>query len=896
MACSRCGGTVSSRAPRSGAARAPMTAKVAPAPVSVASDCGCECSCESGPATWPCSDAIASGLVRTRFYDGMALAASDLADEQQYWRIKRRLTNRALGSGVVWGLRTEWRATEQIFVIGPGYGLDCCGNDVVVPDCVSVPAGPLLDRRNSAIAKLLGSGAPAKPKDQSSADVSFWNAVGRAFASAPRQSVRAHLMLKYAEQPSDPKPASGSRCPPAGERWEASRIREGSVLCIVPLPTTVPDGVADAVDDLQALRKSLPEAEQAVLFPPDEPLEAGAPLSMRIRVSDDEVVVDAAPAGTERWIFPVGVAAALVTAETQGTTRVQFELRAPPGQVFVSGRVVSRAAQGATLASVEAPFALRLIWSVELPLDDEERFESFEALDLRVTPLFSRERQTFKEVKLVAMLRVAPRDQPPSGGGPLVQISVVANDDQQSSVSGPFADPPPPVDPDCAPVAPWLLAGRGGDDARMALLGTLYGWLAGSMNGATGEMPWSGERVAAHWAVLIAWRLLFGANAATQDAGATSRRTELAELLAQLLKRWCYGFVYPGPRCTEHHGVVLGTLTLSSGGTVLGFDPWDGRRHVWTGPLFEHWLGQLSMAPLDVVVGRLVSAICCASSGPTRVLPALPALAAIASTGSAISSTSLGRMGVMLGGGSVLAMATDDELQAALAADGLREWEVRDHGMLEVVGQLAGALARPPRAEADRGYVRYRVTGQTGVRLHLLVPADEESASRFAARADVLRRMVEVEVERASLPSLGALGDAAFPELLVRLARIVELRTHDISPGAPAIRLRAANEASLGGVLGQGPDAVRTRWVELGGSGDVAELNKFWAACVDQLRELVQVAFKAVQTWQSEADKPFSRDAFSDSRLAKALADTAGHSSSGRVWISEHAAEAVGRA
>jgi len=57
----------------------------------------------------PCvPGAFRGGLARTEFFDGMVLSEADMKREQGYWQMKRRLTNRALGQGVVWGLAVEW--------------------------------------------------------------------------------------------------------------------------------------------------------------------------------------------------------------------------------------------------------------------------------------------------------------------------------------------------------------------------------------------------------------------------------------------------------------------------------------------------------------------------------------------------------------------------------------------------------------------------------------------------------------------------------------------------------------------------------------------------------------------------------------------------------------------
>src|SRR5436305_2247703 len=90
--------------------------------------------------------ALPGGLVRTRWFDGMFLCQKDLEGDQRYFRMKRMFTNRALGVGVVWGLRLRRDATGSAprYVLSPGYALDCCGNDLVVQQQVEVREGDLL--------------------------------------------------------------------------------------------------------------------------------------------------------------------------------------------------------------------------------------------------------------------------------------------------------------------------------------------------------------------------------------------------------------------------------------------------------------------------------------------------------------------------------------------------------------------------------------------------------------------------------------------------------------------------------------------------------------------------------------------------------------------------------
>src|SRR5678815_2997040 len=89
---------------------------------------------------------IPGGLTRTRFFDGMFLTQADLENEQVFWRMKRRLTNRALGTGIVWGLKVA--ATDDFvkLQLTPGYALDCCGNDLIVECPLEVTVREIWER------------------------------------------------------------------------------------------------------------------------------------------------------------------------------------------------------------------------------------------------------------------------------------------------------------------------------------------------------------------------------------------------------------------------------------------------------------------------------------------------------------------------------------------------------------------------------------------------------------------------------------------------------------------------------------------------------------------------------------------------------------------------------
>jgi hypothetical protein len=78
------------------------------------------------------------GFRRNNFFSSRLLTATDLELEQTYFREKQRLHNRALhGFGIVSGLEVSRR--RERLLITAGLGLDCAGNEIVVPETQSYP-------------------------------------------------------------------------------------------------------------------------------------------------------------------------------------------------------------------------------------------------------------------------------------------------------------------------------------------------------------------------------------------------------------------------------------------------------------------------------------------------------------------------------------------------------------------------------------------------------------------------------------------------------------------------------------------------------------------------------------------------------------------------------------
>jgi hypothetical protein len=143
------------------------------------------------------------GCVRTRFFNGMFITREDLETEQRYLRLKMKLHNRAAGAGVVWGFAVGKHA--DYVCVQPGYGVDCCGNDLALTTTYKVDIAALL------------------------ADPAAASHVRHQRGAAPM-----HLLLEYVECPSDARPVHGDPCLPEANRCEMSRIRESVRLRLVP--------------------------------------------------------------------------------------------------------------------------------------------------------------------------------------------------------------------------------------------------------------------------------------------------------------------------------------------------------------------------------------------------------------------------------------------------------------------------------------------------------------------------------------------------------------------------------------------------------------------------------------------------------------------------------------
>ncbi len=540
--------------------------------------------------------ALQGGLTRTRFFDGMFLTQADLENEQRYWRIKRRLTNRALGDGVVWGLRLNWNRDRHTFTLSPGYALDCCGNDLVVECPIEIPERQLWD--------FADPGLRAGVK----ADV-FTTASSRELAS--RRIREACVVLQYVECAEDARPVHRDACAGPSGSCESSRIRETTRLLLVP-PHRAPQKSPPEMfyDELIAFRDGLPSDVRTALFPPSNtpqptpnPSTGDLPLTLVVTVPDSPDV-STGPIQPRLGETPqyTQISAVQNPPGDRRSGVVTFELRPHANWGFSAGtvrdanRVVDQAAP---------PLAMAMFWSLDVALPQSGSVPFAFYADVQLDQAFGghqRAKSTF-EISGILSLEL--------GDNNAVRVSV--NRLTTRVLTADFVESP--TGATCfSELVPWgwtIDTAHGSTIARSLVLSALYVTLS-EVTARQGSQAWQNVASLLYYA---AWRALFGVDLMSQVD--ETYRKQLVAILVKMFERWCAALAYPGPRCTdEHHGVYLGCAKIADNGTIVSFDMWEGRRYVLTGPLITYWAGQFGIAPLDVIVGRLAEAVCCLAGQP----------------------------------------------------------------------------------------------------------------------------------------------------------------------------------------------------------------------------------------------------------------------------------------
>lgn len=192
--------------------------------------CGGSCGCTGCGTT--------RAYVRPRFFAGQLLTEEDLGLLGDYVVAKNRLHNRMLwGEGVVCGLDVTCDPCGgSTVVVQPGYAINCCGDDIVVPCPVVVDIAALI--RELRATKLGADCADPceqpRPVPQPPPPPPPSDGGGVILAVAPPPSPRAalvpaaryYLYVRYVEEPTDPVSPFATDEPCAHLACEPTRIAE----------------------------------------------------------------------------------------------------------------------------------------------------------------------------------------------------------------------------------------------------------------------------------------------------------------------------------------------------------------------------------------------------------------------------------------------------------------------------------------------------------------------------------------------------------------------------------------------------------------------------------------------------------------------------------------------
>ncbi|HEX3864897.1 MAG TPA: hypothetical protein VHY35_24690 [Stellaceae bacterium] len=624
------------------------------------------------------------GCVRTRFFNGMFITREDLETEQRYHRVKSRLHNRAAGAGVVWGLNVGRHGSAVC--VTPGYGVDCCGNDLALTSLYKVE-----------IAALLADPAAARYAHQ-------------------RGPHGMHLLLEYIECPSDPRPVHGDACTPQSNRCEMSRIRESVRLRLIPPRDCGPESrpIGRFLAEVRELRTRYPLGNVAVVGG-----SAAAPFRLRIEsVGDNSVTATVRPsaqlsdADQEALKTLIGTAPKSITVDIIRDPLAKFIKGTQSGQALRGEQVISGGVEPDDPVDLShAAFNASVDTKTTFTLTDQQS---------RVDHL------VFKVANWQAQPLLAPQDAPAPSGD--LTLTIQFSDRQiknvalaETAIEGKPLDlaAAPCVDPcgtggfgdsgspfDCggfggyekvfgkdgaalASVLPWLhqdpARPTAAGDPKALIMAALGGWLSQMMardRVGTSSETGSARREIAEIILRVAWLLLFGIPANADSAA-------LGNTLKRLLEGWCEDLLWKGPECCgEPHGVVIGCAVVE-GGTIQSIDPIAGRRYVVHYPLVEHWLGQFGVAPPDVTLSHLFFKICC--------LAALPA----PGRGVADANRELPNAFVSLGDG-YLAVGSPAAITAQITEHKIAVVSRRTAALPEMIASAVAAFSTAVPANRDR--------------------------------------------------------------------------------------------------------------------------------------------------------------------------------------------------
>ena len=277
------GGTKSARSGYHARARATGQATSNGGGCGCGGSCGGDCGCGSPGTSCGCNPGV---LVKPNFFAGQLLTDDDLQALSNYVVTRQRLHNRVLvGSGVACGLAVTCHPCGGgRVIVEPGYALDCCGNEIVVPcpveldinamvhalrismqgqDCGDPCAEPVKDRSKQSRAaqpSAVGSGAPVPGTGQPGTSTTS------ADDEKPERGRRYCLYVNYCEEPTD-LVAPYTQDDSCAATCQPSRLREGfnfELRCPTedPEPPSFLDRLQCCIGDLREADRKASEIER----------------------------------------------------------------------------------------------------------------------------------------------------------------------------------------------------------------------------------------------------------------------------------------------------------------------------------------------------------------------------------------------------------------------------------------------------------------------------------------------------------------------------------------------------------------------------------------------------------------------------------------------------------
>jgi hypothetical protein len=798
--------------------------------------------------------AARGGTVRTRYFNGMFITKEDLWTDQNNNRIKHALMNRAMGQGVVWGF--DVCLDGDAVCVLPGYGVDCCGNDIVISSPYRVDSHALL--RDPAAAATLGKA----------------------------RSHRMNLLLEYFECPEEPRPVHGDPCAPDQVSCEMSRIRETARLRLIP-PCDVDDS-GPIKDFLEEVRKLRGDPALGPLFPP--PPAVGGPPPAPTGPTITTTTVDASTVPFQIVIQSrLGGAATSITIDPKigaSSHSIQSDMsqlvigvvQAQAGATFTSGMVSELAPNAAGIVAVSASTTNWKVGIVTVSAPIQDVVDNW---------VIEQGNTVFKGRTHLGFTRRR------EGNASTVQIDVRHEAAGTKTVvvhPPPVQQPPSPFpcsaeacDPEGRPrfpvPIPWLHADPSrpdeAADPKVIMLALLYTLVVSKMTQAPVNDAQVQKEMESLGAALqlTAWKLFY-------DNVPEPKRGELMEALRRLLQAWCKGLLYSGPRCEcgcEPHGVVVGCAVVE-GGTIRMVDPWGGRRWVVHYPLVAYWGKQFGIQPFDAIASKFFDMLCCvahlypSAQGTQQLQP-----------GVIFRGLNIGdvKTPIVSFGASALILDSPEKLPGRLAELGVAPERRVTLSPAEFVARVAQGLNAPGAGGAPGGEsILYSVAGLldlnflergAGVAAVAEPPSfrNAEQPARSSRLSTVVRSAIDARPRADAIPPLlrGA-SEAVTRELLDAIAP---------EPATDAGRdvreaLDGAGITSVAGVLDANPEELHANVLAGRNAAGLADLLEVSEQTVDATVKAVGDTVVAL----ARKGRLVSRDDLRDPPKARALAEALG--------------------